>query len=371
MNANTHTDVTLSDVSDDDEIEHFDDIDSLDEANQAAIGQGMAIRIQPPAPKATQYYFVDGPDWKRQTAGHKVAVMISVPRETVKSAIEENDQAGGGGAKAVSPETVETCPGRKDPVTDGGQDEDDKTLDDYVDQDAVVRIRYQTATSDQADGSMSFSDPKSFVMDVFEEGDGFIAGVDDDGREIYISGNKRINVREADEDGAARFLGYFRGFEEVGDLVTDGGVTTEDDNEHIEAGASIRIRYLSTVSGKIDEIEGHGAAVDGATVSVQAEEEPIVYILNQDATLQRRTPAQGRDDRGESTTTIGLIMDVSSVPRPVTDGGVVADDQTDLWTYGQQASERADTCPSGREWCEGNDTDEDDLCCFGCFEVEQ
>lgn len=54
----------------------------------------------------------------------------------------------------------------------------------------------------------------------------------------------------------------------------------------------------------------------------------------------------------------------------VTDGGVVVEnDQTDLWTYGQEAAERVDTCPHGRSWCDGPDTDPH--CCLGCFEVDQ
>lgn len=79
----------------------------------------------------------------------------------------------------------------------------------------TCRIHYRTAQSDQADGSMSLSETKSFLMDATEEGDGYLAGIDDDGREIFISGNKRINVRKSGEDGAARFLGYVRGVEEV------------------------------------------------------------------------------------------------------------------------------------------------------------
>lgn len=42
--------------------------------------------------------------------------------------------------------------------------------------------------------------------------------------------------------------------------------------------------------------------------------------------------------------------------------------QTSLWTYGQQAAKRADTCPNGREWCPGPDSEE--LGCLGCFEVD-
>lgn len=139
----------VEDAGGDDDIEHFDDITSTDEANQAAIEQGMAIRIQPPAPKATTFYFVEGDSWKRQLAGQKVStgVRFEHVRATVKSAIQENDQSGGGGAKAVSPETVETCP------------EPSKTLDDYVE---IAEI---LASDDAPSESERFSDGRITIED--------------------------------------------------------------------------------------------------------------------------------------------------------------------------------------------------------------
>lgn len=215
-----------ADESDDSQIEHCDVIETLDQANEAVIAQGMALQIQPAAPLPSELYFVDGDDWKRQTAGQKVAVTISVPRETVKAAIAENDESGGNGVKAVDPSRSMTDLDRDESPnepkteddTDAHENDESDEQDSYVDLDAVVpsyRIKYRESDSDPANGSMAFSEPKTFVMDIFESGDGFSAGVDSDGRDIVIHANKRINVRDADEDGAYRFLGYFRGFEEV------------------------------------------------------------------------------------------------------------------------------------------------------------
>lgn len=50
------------------------------------------------------------------------------------------------------------------------------------------------------------------------------------------------------------------------------------------------------------------------------------------------------------------------------DASTANNEQTDLWTYGQQAADRADTCPNGRELCDGPDSEE--LGCLGCFEVD-
>lgn len=84
-------------------IEHFDDVDSLDEANQAAIDQGMALRIQPPAPAATRYYYHENGQWYRQKCGHSHASTVDVEaaRQAVKRAMKRNDSKGGGGVKAV------------------------------------------------------------------------------------------------------------------------------------------------------------------------------------------------------------------------------------------------------------------------------
>lgn len=53
----------------------------------------------------------------------------------------------------------------------------------------------------------------------------------------------------------------------------------------------------------------------------------------------------------------------------VTDGGVRVDDQTDLWNYALEPAAPADTCPSGREWCDGPETEPHP--CLGCFKLEQ
>lgn len=84
--------------------EHFDDVNSLDEANTAVLDNDMALRIQPPAPKATRYYYVhDSKGWVRQKAGHDTARSVDVEavRQAVTRAIPKTDTAGGGGVKAV------------------------------------------------------------------------------------------------------------------------------------------------------------------------------------------------------------------------------------------------------------------------------
>ena len=71
------------------DLEPGDDVNSLDEANQAAIQQCMALRVQPAAPKPTEYYFHENGKWKRQKCGHSVAATMDVSgvRKRVKRAI--------------------------------------------------------------------------------------------------------------------------------------------------------------------------------------------------------------------------------------------------------------------------------------------
>lgn len=77
--------------------------------------------------------------------------------------------------------------------------------------------------------------------------------------------------------------------------------------------------------------------------------------------------AQRRGDLDDAARLMGQANDIKS-DEVVTDGGVtVEDDQTDLWTYGHEADDRVDTCPHGRSWCDGADSDPH--CCLGCFEV--
>ena len=78
-------------------------INSLDDANHATLEQDKALRIQPPAPGATRYYFTEGGAWRLQKCGHSVskAVDVDAVRRAVRRAIPENDQPGGGGVRAV------------------------------------------------------------------------------------------------------------------------------------------------------------------------------------------------------------------------------------------------------------------------------
>jgi len=48
-------------------------ITSLDEANEAVRERGEAIRIQPPAPGATRYYWIEGGAWRFAKAGWDTA----------------------------------------------------------------------------------------------------------------------------------------------------------------------------------------------------------------------------------------------------------------------------------------------------------
>lgn len=86
---------------------HFDDISSLDEANEAVFEQNMALRIQPRAPSVTRFYFIDS-GWKRQKAGQEYSVDVNVEtvRKTVKRHLSKNGQSGGGGVKAVDKEEL-------------------------------------------------------------------------------------------------------------------------------------------------------------------------------------------------------------------------------------------------------------------------
>lgn len=85
-----------------DTIGHFDDISTLHEANQVAIKQGMAIRVQPPAPRATEYFFVENGEWKRQLCGHDIA--STVPAEKVRTAVQ--NAVDSQNAKAVNKSNV-------------------------------------------------------------------------------------------------------------------------------------------------------------------------------------------------------------------------------------------------------------------------
>jgi len=93
------------------DIGHMDDVNSLDAANRA-VDAGMALRVQPPAPGYTRYYFVDEDGWKLQKAGEGYATSPAVEhvRQTVDRMIPKNDRAGGGGVKAVDKtEKIRAC----------------------------------------------------------------------------------------------------------------------------------------------------------------------------------------------------------------------------------------------------------------------
>jgi len=87
-----------------------DEITSRDDANDAVLNEGLALRVQPPAPNPTEYYYKHrAKGWVRHKCGHSVArsVDVDVVRRTVDNAIPKNDAPGGGGIKAVSMDRVE------------------------------------------------------------------------------------------------------------------------------------------------------------------------------------------------------------------------------------------------------------------------
>lgn len=63
--------MTDSEVNENPEFSHLDQVNSLKEANEA-IQSGMLLRVQPPAPGATRYYGVNGEGWVYKKAGHNV-----------------------------------------------------------------------------------------------------------------------------------------------------------------------------------------------------------------------------------------------------------------------------------------------------------
>jgi len=91
-------------------IEAGDEITSRDDANRAVLNEGLALRVQPPAPNPTEYYYKHrAKGWVRHLCGQSVArsVGVDVVRRTVDNAIPQNDAPGGGGITAVSMDRVE------------------------------------------------------------------------------------------------------------------------------------------------------------------------------------------------------------------------------------------------------------------------
>lgn len=85
------------------EFTNLDRINSLDGANEA-VRQGMLLRVQPPAPKATRYYGRDENGWLHKKAGHKVWRQVSTEsvREAAKRALED-----GGGVHCLYAADIE------------------------------------------------------------------------------------------------------------------------------------------------------------------------------------------------------------------------------------------------------------------------
>jgi hypothetical protein len=90
-------------------MNHFGTIGTLDDANEAVLDRGMALRVQPRAPAPTRFYFVEDGKWKLQKCGHSHASTVGVEhvRDVVSRHIPKNDRAGGGGVRAVDRDEVE------------------------------------------------------------------------------------------------------------------------------------------------------------------------------------------------------------------------------------------------------------------------
>jgi len=80
-----------------------DSISTLGETNTAVLEQDKALRIQPPAPAPTHYYFQEEGEWHLQKCGraHASSVSVETVRNAVKRAIPKNERPGGGGVQAV------------------------------------------------------------------------------------------------------------------------------------------------------------------------------------------------------------------------------------------------------------------------------
>lgn len=109
---------------------------------------------------------------------------------------------------------------------------------------------------------------------------------------------------------------------------------------------------LRIILGMIDGFDrSNNAPIDVEEVTIDGE--PVVNV---DESEDIETDGDDDDDE-------------AAAPALIADGGVRVDQQTDLWNYGHEAAERAaDTCPNGRSWCNGVDTEPH--CCLDCFEVD-
>ena len=76
-------------------------IDSFEEANKIVFEDNV-LRVQPPAPKPTEYYYIEE-GWTRKIAGQEITENVSVEkvRREVMKAMKNNDKSGGGGVRAV------------------------------------------------------------------------------------------------------------------------------------------------------------------------------------------------------------------------------------------------------------------------------
>jgi len=83
-------------------------LSSKDEANEAVLEQGNALRLQPPAPNPTEYYYTENGKWKKHVSGHKhnTTVDVEYVREKVSYGLGKNNSDGVDCLHAVDMERV-------------------------------------------------------------------------------------------------------------------------------------------------------------------------------------------------------------------------------------------------------------------------
>ena len=83
-------------------------LNSLDAANAAVFDNNLALRIQPPAPGATRYYYQGEGGWTFRKCGQSCerAVSAEQVREACERAMRANGRSGGGGLTAMSKDKI-------------------------------------------------------------------------------------------------------------------------------------------------------------------------------------------------------------------------------------------------------------------------
>jgi len=71
-------------------------LNSKDAANEAVLEGNKAIRVQPPAPNPTEYYYTKRGSWVKQLAGQDTTTSVDVDtvRQKVKYGVGKNESEG-------------------------------------------------------------------------------------------------------------------------------------------------------------------------------------------------------------------------------------------------------------------------------------